>query len=42
MSACRFCAAPLEHTFVDLGLSPVSNAFLAEEQLDRAAKAQER
>lgn len=27
--ACRACGAPLQHTFVDLGLSPVSNAFIA-------------
>ena len=33
-STCRFCATPLEHTFVDLGTSPVSNAFLASEQLE--------
>ncbi len=33
-SKCRFCATPLEHTFVDLGLSPVSNAFLGEHQLN--------
>ena len=26
--ACRFCAQPLEHVFVDLGESPLSNAFL--------------
>jgi 2-polyprenyl-3-methyl-5-hydroxy-6-metoxy-1,4-benzoquinol methylase len=33
--ACRFCNAALGHTFVDLGMSPVSNAFLGREQLDR-------
>lgn len=32
-SKCRFCATPLEHTFVDLGVSPVSNAFLGKDQL---------
>ena len=26
--ACRFCARPLEHVFVDLGEAPLSNAFL--------------
>jgi 2-polyprenyl-3-methyl-5-hydroxy-6-metoxy-1,4-benzoquinol methylase len=26
--ACRFCAAPLEMTFCDLGMSPLSNSFL--------------
>jgi hypothetical protein len=25
---CRFCAAPLTETFADLGMSPLSNAFL--------------
>ena len=25
--ACRFCQTPLRHTFADLGMSPVSNAF---------------
>jgi hypothetical protein len=32
---CRFCAAPLNQTFVDLGMSPVSNAFLTQEMLNR-------
>ncbi len=31
---CRFCDSPLEHTFADLGMSPVSNAFLKREQLN--------
>ena len=31
--ACRFCNQPLSETFVDLGMSPLSNAFL---QPDRA------
>ena len=31
---CRFCGTPLEHTFADLGMSPVSNAFLKREQLN--------
>lgn len=30
--ACRFCAAPLIETFVDLGMSPLSNAFVAPER----------
>ena len=30
---CRFCDAPLQHTFVDLGASPLSNAFLEPTQL---------
>jgi SAM-dependent methyltransferase len=31
---CRFCDAPLEHVFVDLGMSPLCESFLAEDQLD--------
>ena len=31
--SCRFCGTPLRHTFVDLGMSPLSNAYLSEEQL---------
>jgi SAM-dependent methyltransferase len=30
---CRFCGTPLSHVFVDLGMSPLSNAYLAESQL---------
>ena len=30
---CRLCGIPLRHTFVDLGVSPLANAFLSEEQL---------
>ena len=30
--ACRFCAAPLEHTFADLGMSPLANSYLTAEQ----------
>jgi SAM-dependent methyltransferase len=30
---CRFCGAPLTHTFVDLGMSPIANHYLTEEQL---------
>jgi SAM-dependent methyltransferase len=33
--ACRFCQAPLGHGFVDLGLSPVSNAFVRPEDTDK-------
>ena len=32
---CRFCAAPLQHSFADLGMSPLSNAFLQREQLGK-------
>ncbi len=34
-AACRFCATPLEHGFVDLGMSPLSNAFLEADELNR-------
>ena len=30
---CRFCGAPLERVFVDLGMSPLSNAYLRADQL---------
>jgi 2-polyprenyl-3-methyl-5-hydroxy-6-metoxy-1,4-benzoquinol methylase len=32
---CRFCHAPLFRSFVDLGVSPVANAFLGPAQLDK-------
>ncbi len=32
---CRLCAAPLTHTFVDLGMSPPCESFLPAELLDR-------
>jgi SAM-dependent methyltransferase len=32
-SGCRFCAAPLEHTVVDLGMSPIANSYLSADQL---------
>ncbi len=35
---CRFCGAPLQVTFSDLGMSPLSNLFLKQEQLDRPEK----
>jgi SAM-dependent methyltransferase len=31
---CRFCDSPLQHTFTDLGMAPLSNAFLRAEQLN--------
>lgn len=33
---CRFCAAPLRRTFVDLGMSPLCETFLTPDQLDLA------
>jgi len=35
---CRFCGAPLALTFCDLGMSPLSNAFLRAEQLQQSEK----
>src|ERR1700722_10749407 len=32
---CRFCDAPLHHTFVDLGMSPLSNSYLQFDQLGK-------
>ncbi len=32
-SACRFCGAPLEEVFVDLGMSPPCESFLSRDQL---------
>jgi hypothetical protein len=31
---CRFCQAPLRHTFVDLGMSPLCESYLTREQLN--------
>lgn len=31
---CRFCGRELRHTMVDLGLSPISNEYIAKENLD--------
>jgi SAM-dependent methyltransferase len=33
---CRFCDSQLTHIFADLGASPLSNAYLRSEQLDRS------
>src|SRR5437763_13873969 len=34
IAVCRHCAAPLTHTFVDLGVSPLCERFLRAEQLN--------
>lgn len=34
-SACRFCRAPLEHTFVDLGMLPLCESYVPPERLNR-------
>jgi C-methyltransferase C-terminal domain/Putative zinc binding domain/Methyltransferase domain len=35
---CRLCSAELRHTFVDLGMSPPCESYLAASQLDEAEK----
>ena len=35
MADCLFCAAPLRHTFVDLGMSPLCESFLPADQLNQ-------
>jgi len=32
---CRLCENPLQHIFVDLGVSPLANSYLKEEQLNK-------
>jgi hypothetical protein len=32
---CRFCKSPLNHTFVDLGMSPLCESYLTADQLNR-------
>ena len=36
MMQCRHCATPLEHTFLDLGFAPPSNAYLSAAEYLRA------
>jgi hypothetical protein len=38
MMPCRHCATPLEHTFLDLGFAPPSNAYLSAADLSRPEK----
>lgn len=33
-SGCRFCGTPLEHVFVDLGMSPPCESYLEQSELD--------
>src|SRR5512137_2313248 len=33
-SGCRFCGVPLSRTFVDLGMSPLCQTHISEEQLN--------
>lgn len=32
---CRFCHTPLTHTFVDLGMSPLCESYISQEQLNQ-------
>jgi SAM-dependent methyltransferase len=34
-SQCRFCGGDLEHTFVDLGMSPLCESYVSADQLNR-------
>jgi len=34
LASCRFCGAPLDHTFVDLGLSPLCESYVAAADLN--------
>jgi SAM-dependent methyltransferase len=38
MAACRSCGAALRHSFCDLGMSPLSNAYLTAAQLNSAER----
>ena len=33
---CRFCGAPLEHVFADLGSSPLANSYLSSDSVGAA------
>jgi C-methyltransferase C-terminal domain/Putative zinc binding domain/Methyltransferase domain len=33
--SCRFCSSPLEEVFADLGVSPLANSYLREDQLSK-------
>ena len=35
LGKCRLCGAPLRHTFVDLGMSPLCESYVAREQLNQ-------
>jgi SAM-dependent methyltransferase len=34
-ASCRFCGAPLQHFFADLGMSPLANSYLKPSELNR-------
>ena len=35
LPSCRFCGSSLKNTFVDLGMSPLANAYVSREQLNQ-------
>ncbi len=35
IATCRFCGRPLQHTFANLGMSPLANSYLKPEQLNQ-------
>lgn len=35
---CRFCRSSLEHTFVDLGVSPIANDYISKETLNKVER----
>ncbi len=35
---CRFCGHPLDHDFIDLGVSPLSNSYLTENDLQKVER----
>ena len=38
LNKCRFCNSPINMTFVDLGITPLSNSFLKYSDLDKPEK----
>ena len=38
MTKCRFCETPLSYSFANLGMSPLSNAFLKQENLHQVER----
>src|SRR4051794_18217358 len=34
LAACRFCAAPLRHTFIDLGMSPLCESYVPPDRVN--------
>lgn len=38
VGGCRFCGRPLQHTFADLGMSPLANSYLKPAQLNQVER----